>query len=216
MKNLIILLLAGSTVASQIQAQWSADPMINTVIANTTGEEVIPKIATAESGVSYVSWFSLENGNYNVRLQKLDVYGNKLWAEGGLLVSNHTSMTWLTDWDMTVDQNEHAILAFQDIRMGNNDVFVYRISPEGDFVWGDDGLQLSEGAAFDVSPKIAVTAAGNIVIAWQADEVIIRQKISPEGTLLWGASGITLSGSNTFSWPQLLPVGDDDVIMKYF
>ena len=37
-------------------------------------------------------------------LQKFDVYGNELWAEGGLLISDHTQDTWLTDWDMTVDQ----------------------------------------------------------------------------------------------------------------
>ncbi len=84
------------------------------------------------------------------------------------------------------------------------------------FVWGEDGLQLSSGAAFDVSPKVTVTNAGNAVFAWQADDVIIGQKISPDGTLLWGPNGQTLSGPNTFSWPQLLPVGDDDIIMKFF
>jgi hypothetical protein len=216
MKRFFFLLLSGIGFSVASVAQWNADPSINTAIVTAPGEDVIPKIATTESGISYISWFSLEVGNYNVRLQKLDVYGNKLWAAEGLLVSDHPSMTWLTDWDMTVDLDEHAILAFQDIRTGNNDVFAYRISPNGDFVWGADGLQLSEGAAFDVSPKIAITNAENVIIAWQADEVIIRQKIAPDGTLLWGASGITMSGVNTFSWPQLLPVGDDDVIMKYF
>ncbi len=43
-------------------------------------------------------------------------------------------MTWLTDWDMTVDHENHAILTWQDIRSGgNNNVVAYRISPK-DFV----------------------------------------------------------------------------------
>lgn len=197
-------------------AQWSSNPNENTALSLASGEQAIPKIATSDNGTSYVSWFSNEEGNYNVRLQKLDVYGNFQWDSVGLLISNHPAMTWLTDWDMTIDQDEYAILTFQDIRNGNNDVFAYRISPDGEFVWGADGIEMSTGPAFDASPKVTVTNTNNSVFAWQADEVIIMQKVSPDGTKLWVESGITLSGTNTFSWPQLLAVGEDDVIMKYF
>ncbi len=99
---------------------------------------------------------------------------------------------------------------------GNNNVVAYRISPTGAFIWGADGIALSNSTAFNASPKVCATAAGNAVFAWQADDVIIMQKVSPSGSLMWGSSGITLSGTATFSWPQLLPVGADDVILKYF
>ena len=194
--------------SANIFGQWSTDPMVNNAIATVPGEEAIPKVATAASGITYVSWFSVESGNYNVRLQKFDVYGNELWAEGGILISDHTQETWLTDWDMTVDQADHAILVWNDIRTGNDDVFAYRISPDGAFVWGDNGVQISSGQGFDAAPKVTVTNAGNAVFAWEDLDagVIIRQKVSPDGTLLWGDNGITMSGANTFSWPQLLPV----------
>ncbi|MCD4771812.1 MAG: PKD domain-containing protein, partial [Bacteroidales bacterium] len=213
---LIVFLLCVFNLNSR--AQWSSDPSLNTSIVIATGEQAIPKIASSTSypGISYISWFSSESGNYNVRLQKLDVYGNKLWADEGLLISNHTAMTWLTDWDMTIDGNDCAILTFQDIRTGSNNIFVYKISPDGAFLWGADGIQLSNSTAFDASPKVCVTATGNTIVAWAADDVVIRQKISSDGTLLWGNDGITLSGTNAFSWPQLLPVGNDDVIIKYF
>jgi hypothetical protein len=216
MKTHLLLLTLSLSFMITLKAQWSSDPSLNNAIADLPGEEAIPKVAIAPSGITYVSWFSIENSNYCIRLQKLDSFGNELWADGGLLISDHPSMTWLTDWDMTVDQQEHAILTWQDIRTGANDIFAYRISPDGVFVWGEDGLQLSAGDAFDVSPKVTVTNAGNAVIAWQSEEGIIRQKISPEGTLLWGDAGITMSGANAFTWPQLMPVGDDDVIMKFF
>jgi len=198
-------------------AQWSSDPMANTAISDAAGEQAIPKVATSESGITYVSWFSNETGNYNVLLQKFDVFGNKLWAEEGLVVSDHEAMSYLTEWDMTVDQEDCAILTFQDVRNGgNNDVFAYRISPDGDFLWGEDGIEMSDSPAFDVSPKVTITNTGNAVFAWEADSVIIIQKISPEGLKLWGELGITLSSDNSLSWPQLLSVGDDDMILKYF
>jgi len=86
-------------------AQWSSDPSQNSPIGVALGEQSIPKVAMHPSGVTYISWFSQEAGNYNVRLQKLDVYGNKMWAEEGLLVSNNPAMTWLTDWDLAVDHD---------------------------------------------------------------------------------------------------------------
>ncbi len=200
----------------QLMAQWATDAAENTAINLAPGEQAIPKVATSENGTTYVSWFSSEGGNYNVRLQKLDVLGDKLWADDALLISDNEAMSWLTDWDMAIDQDDHAILVFQDIRTGPNNIYAYRISPGGEFVWGEDGLALSNNDAFEAAPKVCITNAGNTVFAWQSDDVIIVQKVTSDGTLLWGDTGITISGSDTYSWPQLLPVGDDDVIMKYF
>ncbi len=217
MKKLTLICLLISFLSVSIQAQWSIDPDINTEVSIASGEQAIPKVATSESGTTYIAWFSNESGNYNVMLQKFDVFGNILWDSTGLLVSAHPAMTWLTEWDMTIDQEDHAILTFQDIRNGgNNDVFAYRISPEGEFLYGDDGIEMSTGPAFDASPKVTVTNANNAVFAWQAEDVVIIQKISPEGNKLWGENGITLSSNNTLSWPQLIAVGDDDIILKYF
>ncbi len=200
------------------QAQWSSNPGENLKLTGLAGEQVIPKVRLAPNGDYYVGYFSLENGNYNVRLQRLDNHGNKLWAAEGLLVSSHPSMTWLTDWDMAVDHENHAILTWQDIRMGgNNNIVAYRISPDGSFVWGADGIMLSNNTAFNVTPTIVVTNANNAVIAWMADNSLIRQKISPAGQKLWGENGIAMTDATIrYTWPQLMPVGDDDVLMKYY
>jgi len=216
MKKIILTCLILFFCSISVFAQWSTDPTENNPIGLASGEEAIPKVATSESGTTYIAWFSNESGNYNVRLQKLDVFGNILWDSTGLLVSAHPAMTWLTDWDMTIDHEDHAILTFQDIRNGDNDVFAYRISPDGDFLYGEDGIEMSTGPAFDASPKVTVTNLNNAVFAWHADDVVIMQKISPDGNKLWGENGITLSSNNTLSWPQLIPVGEDDVILKYF
>ncbi len=216
MKKSISLLLIGIGISIISFGQWPSDPMENLALSNATGEQAIPKVATSVNGITYVAWFSNTSGNYDVMLQKLDVYGNKLWEENGIVVSDNPAMTWLTDWDMTVDYTDCAILTFQDIRNGDNDVFAYRISADGEHLWGEDGIEMSTGPAFDVSPKVCVTNANNSCFAWQADAVVILQKISPDGNKLWGESGITLSGSNTYSWPQLLAVGDDEIILKYF
>ncbi len=218
MKNYLYAALLTMILPATILGQWSNDPAVNNPINTMSGEQAIPKIGTCPNGDSYIASFSSESGNYNVRMQRVNAQGIPQWATDGILISDNPQMSWLTDWDMTADGSNYAILTFQDIRNGgNNNVVAYRIAPDGSFTWGADGIALSNSTAFNAAPKVTVTSAGNAVFAWQADAVTIMQKVSPSGDLLWGPDGITLSQSGTtYSWPQLLPVGTDDIILKYF
>lgn len=210
---LALFTLLGTFIAN---AQWSDNPAINNAISTMSGEQAIPKIATCPNGDSYIGFFSQELGNYNLRLQRLDSQGNQLWATNGILISNNTSDSWLTDWDMAADADNHCIMTWQDIRNGNNNAYAYRISPEGTLEWGANGIALSNNSEFNASPKVVTTKAGNSVFAWMSGSVIIMQKISPAGEKLWGPDGITLTSVNRLMWPQMLPVGNDDIILKYF
>ncbi len=217
MKKLLFFVLMMALTVSALFAQWSNDPAQNNAICDLSNEQAVVKVVTGPIGDTYIGWFSNDSGNYDVRLQRLDSQGNELWYHNGILISDHPAMTWLTDWDMTVDADNHAILTFQDIRnAGNNNVYAYRIAPDGSFIWGDDGLELSNSPAFDVSPKVTVTSSGNTVVTWQSETVIIMQKIAPDGTLLWGANGITLSCADTYSWPQPLAIDNDEILLKFF
>ena len=217
MKKQFFMLFFILIISTLTYAQWSNNPTLNNAICDLSGEQAIPKVATSSTGDTYIGWFSNDSGNYDVRLQRLDSQGNELWEHNGILVSDNPAMTWLTDWDMTVDDENHAILTFQDIRNGgNNNIYAYRIAPDGTFLWGEDGIELSNSSIFDASPKVCVTSIGNIVVTWQAENVIIMQKISPDGTLLWGDNGITMSCADTYSWPQPIAVEDDNILLKFF
>lgn len=216
MKKKISLLLSALLIVFSIYAQWSTNPAVNNPIASLPGEQAIPKIATCSNGDTYIGFFSNETGNYNVRLQRLNSLGEAIWPSGGIVISTNQSDSWLTDWDMAADNTGHCILTWQDIRNGNNNAYAYRISPDGLFVWGNNGIALSSNSNFNASPKVVATASGNAVFAWMSGEDIILQKINPAGVKQWGENGITLSSSNTLTWPQMLPIGSDDIILKYF
>lgn len=197
--------------------QWPSDPLNNLQITDMSGEQVLPKIAVCSNGDLYVAWFSNESGNYNVRLQLLDKDGNMLWAPNGILVSDHEQMTWLTDWDMAVDTANFAVLTFQDIRTGENNPVAYRISPEGEMMWGIDGISLSNNANFEPSPKVCTTDAGNAVFAWQSEasggSEIHLQKIAADGQTQWGNGIVFSSPSLAYTYPFLRPATDDEVFL---
>jgi len=154
MKNFFFSVLLALMLPIYGIGQWSTSPAVNNPINTATGEQAIPKVATCPNGDTYIGFFSSESGNYNVRLQRLDPQGNILWANNGILISSHPQMTWLTDWDMTADNANHAILAFQDIRNGgNNNVVVYRISPAEVLFGGLMGLPFPTARLLMLHPK---------------------------------------------------------------
>ena len=200
----------------QLPAQWVSNPAENTHLSSLSGEQVLPKIAVCDNGYAYVSWFSSEEGNYNVRLQYLDPDGNAMWADNGLLVSDEPQMSWLTDWDLTVDASGNAVVVFQDIREVDNNPVAYCVSPEGEMLWGENGVMLSNNANFEPNPKVCATDNGSAVFAWQSEAAsaseVHLQKVSPAGALLWG-DGIILSGSEEYTFPFLSPAGGEQVFL---
>jgi hypothetical protein len=197
--------------------QFSTDPSENTIISDAGGEQALPKIAVASDGSMYITWFSSEGGNYNVRMQYLDKNGTAQWQPNGILVSDNQQESSLTNYSLTVDPENHAVVTFQDIRTGSNNPVGYRISPSGDFIWGEDGILLSNNANFEPVPAVCATDEGNMVFAWQsiggATSEVRLQKVSGDGTTLWG-EGIILSETGVnYAHPYLLPTDGDNVFL---
>ncbi len=202
---------------------WPAAPDTNLVICDRTGEQTVPKIAATSDGGCYVAWYDHASGNYDVYMQRLDPQGNPVWAENGLLISNHAQSTWITDWDLGVDSTNSAIVVFNDIRTDPNwDIYAYRISPDGEFVWGADGIALSAAgnADFEADPSVAISSGGNVLIAWQGvgsngyNAVKIR-KLTLEGTDFWSPSTISITSTYGNDYPRIVPAENDGFITCY-
>ena len=219
LSRILIAFLLTLIFAAPAAARWPDDPAENMVICDRSGEQAVTKIAIISDGGCYVSWYDNSSGNYDVYLQRLDGDGDPQWAEGGLLVSNHPQETWVTDYDLAKDGENHAIVVINDIRDGaDRDIFAYRISPDGDFVWGADGLTLSDNDGFEPDPQVIVTdndgPAFNMVFAWQEDDAIHLRKVSPAGADLWDPATLTLESTYGYSIPRLVSTGYDGFILQ--
>ncbi|PKP29773.1 MAG: hypothetical protein CVT99_15900 [Bacteroidetes bacterium HGW-Bacteroidetes-16] len=209
MKKLVVFYLLVCLLPFISNAQWSNNPNENTLIVDTTGSQIVPVVVTNSHGESYISWYSeFDNLNYDVYLQKMDKNGLKLWDEEGMLISDHETKTWVTGYDMIFDQDENVILVTQDKRTGNSDVFAYKISPDGEFIWGNDGIQLSNTTGFDPSPQVTVTNNNDLIFLWGEEpvdntinSVLYVTRYSSNGNKLWET---ILSDTIDFMLPQML------------
>jgi len=187
---------------SLLLGQWSPDSTLNLTICDLSGEQVLPKIVPTSDGGCFISWFDTRSGSYCVYLQRLDYQGNPQLGDDGVLVSDQPQMSWIVDYSMAVDGSDNAVLAFSDERNGSGelDVSVYKVSSSGEFLWGDDGICLSNPSVpgFEPNPVVAVTDQGNCVFAWGKSEdtdYLVFQKLSPSGEKLWGDYGLVLSSA---------------------
>ncbi len=221
MKNLFAFIFFFSVLTFSVSAQWTNDPLVNTVVNNMSGSQATPLIAYDASGNFYIGFFSSESGNYNMRLQYFDFEGIAQWAPGGILVSNHPQNTSLTIWDLITDNTGNCILVFQDLRNGSGNMYTYAISPSGTFLWGADGIALTNSSEWVYLPSLTVTSTNNIIVAWQKPgppyKKVVMQKITPAGTVSWGSTGIEYqSGSYSYTAPRLLGVENDQFLMAFY
>lgn len=206
--------------STTIQAEWPASADANLVICNHSGEQSITKVAAASDGGCYISWFDHQSGNYDVYLQRLNGDGIPQWQDNGILISNHPQNSWITDYDLTVDQEDHAIVVFNDIRSGPDwDIYAYRISPAGEFVWGANGLTVSDNTNFEPSPKVAVTSEGHIIITWTEETgmgtVINLRKLTTAGEDCWSPPMVTFTAGYGVTNPWITAADADNVILLY-
>lgn len=195
-----LALAASLLLAAPAAAQWPADPDANLAIADRTSEQVTPKIASAPDGSTYVGWFDLASGNYDVYLQRLNGAGVEQWPHNGLLVSSHPQGTSLVDWDLIADSAGNAVLVFTDTRSGADlDVQAYKIGPGGAFLWGPNGIPLSANDDYEPAPRVAEASDGDFVFVWpripdSGGGNIMMQRLAPGGALRYPTGPLPIAG----------------------
>lgn len=211
---ILILLL----VASTAQGQWTTDVSMNTPVRTlTTGEATSQLIADGPNGSTYTCWFENVSGMYQLRMQRVDAGGNNLWPDTGLVVSAHPQNSAIFRYDLQSDRDGNAIVAFQDERTGSLDIVAYKIAPDGEFLWGADGVELPTPGTTGLAPSLAPLENGNTVIAWNTNDSpgqVAAQLVDPNGTLLLIVP-ITISASTAVSRPKPVGTSDGGFILQY-
>lgn len=218
MKNLWILLLL---FAVSLQAQWVDDPGVNTVVQASAGAKYVAKVAVTPDGNYFFSWYGGAS-NLDMNLSYLDHSGVHVWEEGTIKVSTFPQNSWIDDYTMVSDLEGNAIVVFSDIRNGNKDVVVYKIDPEGNQIFGEEGIVFPVPGSDEYEPNVIVTSDNQVVVLFSTNysngslNKIMAHKIDAEGNLAWGSLGKTFSGVVNWSLPQGIPNEDGGFSFGYY
>ena len=204
----LLVLLASAAPAV---AQWSSDASINLALADAGGDQVQSKIRTLPDGSSYVSWFDNQTGGYDVRLQRLSAGGVEQWAHGGVLLADR-SYSSTVDYDLRVDAQGNALVAFNDDRVATDQITVVKVGAGGGVLWT---VRVSSGSAFKANPHLCVLSDGAIAAGWTEGSGYRLQRLSPEGVPLLASPLNVVETGRSLTMNDLAPGLSGAVMVSY-
>jgi hypothetical protein len=193
-------------------------------VCDVTGGQELTKIAATSDGGCYISWFDNRSGSYAVYLQRLNAQGVKQFAADGLLISSNPQSSSLVDYDLIADDSNNAVIVFTDTRNGSViNPFAYKINPAGSFMWGANGISLTDSAGvFQANPRVTQTSDGSYVVAWvwsSTPNKVAMQKLNNAGVKQWnGGNPVRIASSisnESFTFPALVRSDNGSVIMLW-
>jgi hypothetical protein len=151
-----------------------------------------PVAILSEDGSTIIIWEDHRRNQADaIYAQKISENGEYLWGETGVKCADFEYDQKLPQ--LCTDDNGGAILAW---RAPTNDslynVFCQRISSEGDRLWGEGGIKITENSVDETVEQIIPDGEGGAVILWRAcesvfdtDEDLWIQSVNSNGEKLW-------------------------------
>ena len=124
-----------------------------------------PALCIDLSGKFYITWTDYRNGNRDIYAQGYDSTGTPIGSN--FRINDDSGNAFQEYPDIAVDSSGSFVLAWQDLRQGNSDIYAQRFdltgAPEGsNFLVNKDYGVNEQGY-----PDITVDDYGNFVLAWQ-------------------------------------------------
>jgi hypothetical protein len=110
--------------------------------------------SNADGSMIY-AWSDCRNGIRDVVAQKIDVNGENLWGEYGIVVVNASGRQ--EDPQLVTDGNGGAYIIWMDYRDESDaegDIYAQHILSDGSLYWGDTGFALTNQPGKQASPNI--------------------------------------------------------------
>jgi hypothetical protein len=172
---------------------WTGDGV---PVCQTTGDQEWARIVSDGSGGAIIAWHDSREVDCDIYAQRVDPSGNSLWNVNGVLICG----TWddQTNVQLVGDGTGGAIIAWDDNRNGDRDIYVQKIDGTGSALWTGDGVPVCTALNDQTYPGICSDGSGGAIIVWRdyrdplwgAD--VFVQKIDTGGTVQWDLDGVAL------------------------
>ncbi|MCW3077266.1 MAG: Por secretion system C-terminal sorting protein [Bacteroidetes bacterium] len=178
-------------------AQWTYNVSVNTTVtAAPKNQQHIHMVTDAFNG-AIITWEDNRNSATNstdIYAQRLNGSGITKWALNGIAVCTSTGTQKSSA--ITEAGNGAVIIAWEDNRSGNYDIYAQKIDSSGNILWPADGIIVCNKPTNQKAPKLVSDNTGGAIIVWE-DSVnfyfdIYAQRISANGLPLWTNNGVAI------------------------
>ena len=210
MKKLFILVFSLVAMLTA-KAQWVDDPATNTFLANCGPDDGELYMATNPStGDTYIQWEGFGTNGWSPTLQRITFEGVPQWGDDGIHIGGHEFSSMSEGVAMITTTDGCVVSCF-----ATYDGFSYavKIDPDGNFVWGEQGLQLFGGLGFSRTELTAGDDGGFWALGFDYQNLYL-QYVGADGTL-GPTTTISDSGGYKCMFGQLTLSLNNNVLLTY-
>lgn len=158
------------------------------------------------------------------------------FSEGAMLVDELSSKLYTTAKQLTLlDRDNNTIIAYQTLDNAldaglptnvNENYRLYKISPDGEMLWGEEGIDLNRGGYSESTQgclSMVQIEDGSYYFAWveyvwnndYEIGTIRMERVSQDGEMIWDEQVVLGDGTTPMTFPYLVNAGNNQVIMVY-
>jgi len=189
-------------------------------ICNATGWQVKPQIVKDEAGGYIILWEDTRTGsNIDLYAQRVSQSGVKQWVVNGVPISNAPGFH--PNAKMVATTTGGALIAWEDTRNGNYDIFAQRVNSTGTMNWAANGVAVCTQSSLQEDVTISLYSIGGSFISWSdrrnGNDDIYTQRLSGTGSPQWASNGIPICNlSSTQQHPFSIPDSTDKCIVGWY
>ncbi|MFX1460190.1 MAG: TolB family protein [Promethearchaeota archaeon] len=173
-------------------AQWADN---GTIITNANFDQFKAQITSDGAGGAIITWCDDRNISQDIYAQKVNSSGDVQWTNNGTAICTAGS---LQDFpEITSDGEGGAIIAWEDFRTSQYDIYVQHINSTGSIQWTPNGLVICNITGAQIRPSICIDGKGGCYITWYDPrggtyDDIYAQHINFTGDIQWMINGFAV------------------------
>ena len=214
--RVLILLLSLSLLPVAARAQWILD---GAPLCTAAGDQDFFAIIPDGAGGAFVTWRDFRSGEFHIYAQRVNAAGVPQWTPDGVAICTAANGQYTIA--IISDDADGAIIAWEDYRSGNADVYVQRVNGAGVPQWTANGVLLCNAAFSQNYPLLVSDGAGGAIVAWQdyrsgTNFDVYARRVNAAGTPQWTANGNSVcAASFDQNYPQLVSDGAGGAILAW-
>jgi len=211
---LILLVgLLGMLASSNANALW---PLNGGAPCPVAADQQYPAMCSDGAGGAIIAWQDARDGTFNVYAARVTSSGSTLWCGAvSAAVSNQQHPV------IVADGAGGAVIAWEDERNGNEDIYTQRIGALGQTAWTNNGVAVCTGTGLHLHPKIVSDGASGAIITWDDTRAssapdIYCARFDDQGKRAWTLNGVALcTATNIQSYPSIASDGAGGAIVTW-
>jgi hypothetical protein len=194
-------------------------PVTGVPVCTLANTQTDPYIIADGSGGAIIAWEDLRGGvDYDLYAQRINAVGTALWTADGVAVATATG----TQGNPVIvsDGADGAIIAWQDGRGAEMDVYAQYLDGGGNALWDSGGIPVTHGPFSQSHPWITTDGSGGAIVAWEdersGEDDIYARRVSSLGDTLWTAGGVAIcTATDRQRAEQIMPDGRGGAIIVW-